>query len=85
MSAQRLRVTALLFAQYRHSAGADEIDLELDAGATVRSVADELEARFGEALSLRGAMTAVNERYERPDRTLDDGDRVAFLPPLSGG
>lgn len=85
MSDERIRVSALLFAQYRSDAGTESLELELPAGATVRTAAREVESRLAPALSLRGAMAAVNERYERPDRELDDGDRVAFLPPLSGG
>ena len=78
-----MTVTALLFAQYRAQAGVGSLDLELPAGSTVRRAADELATRTGILLS--GAMCAVNERYSRPDDPLHEGDRVAFLPPVSGG
>ncbi len=52
-------------------------------GATVRRAATEVSARTG--LELSGAMCAVNERYSRPEQALKAGDRVAFLPPVSGG
>lgn len=78
-----VRVTALLFAQYRVDGGRERLELELPAGATVRSAAEALEAQL--PLSLAGAMAAVNERYSRPEQPLAEGDRVAFLPPVSGG
>lgn len=78
-----MRVTALLFAQYRAGAGAGSLDLELPDGTTVRDAAALVSERTGVALA--GAMCAVNEAYSRPDAPLADGDRVAFLPPVSGG
>lgn len=78
-----MRVTALLFARYRVDAGVDRLELDLPAGATVRSAAEAVASRTG--VALEGAMCAVNERYSRPEEALDIGDRVAFLPPVSGG
>lgn len=78
-----MTVTVLLFAQYRAEAGLGSVDLDLPAGATVRDAADAAAGRTGVALT--GAMCAVNEAYSRPDASLSPGDRVAFLPPVSGG
>lgn len=78
-----MTVTALLFAQYRAHTGLDELEIEVPDGATVRRAATEVSARTG--LELSGAMCAVNERYSRPEQALQAGDRVAFLPPVSGG
>lgn len=78
-----MRVTALLFARYRADAGVDRLELDLPDGATVRSAAEAVAARTG--VELAGSMCAVNERYSRPEEGLGAGDRVAFLPPVSGG
>ena len=75
-------IRVLLFASYRQQAGTRE--LTLDASATPREVAQQLEARFP-SLTLKGALCAVNERYADPDETLEPGDTVAFFPPVSGG
>lgn len=79
-----MKVTALLFASFRATAGRPSLDLELEGDATVRRVADAVEASVA-GLSLDGALCAVNEDYADPERRLADGDRVAFLPPVSGG
>lgn len=78
-----VRVTALLFAQFRVAAGRQRLDLELSDGATVRTLAERIESEF--ELDLRGALCAVDERYSDPDRPLVGGETVAFLPPVSGG
>jgi molybdopterin converting factor subunit 1 len=77
-----MSIRVLLFASYRQQAGTKE--LALDAGATPREVARQLEARFP-SLTLKGALCAVNERYADPDEALKPGDTVAFFPPVSGG
>ena len=78
-----MTVTALLFADYRARAGQAELGVELPDGADVRAAAEAVAAQTG--IELSGAMCAVNERYSRPDHVLEPGDRVAFLPPVSGG
>ena len=78
-----MTVTALLFADYRTRAGRAELGVELPDGATVRAAATIVAERTG--IELSGAMCAVNERYSTPEHVLEPGDRVAFLPPVSGG
>lgn len=78
-----MKVTVLLFARLKREAGTESVTLDLPEGSTVRDVSSTVEERFG--LSLRGCMAAVNEQYSRPDTALNDGDEVAFLPPVAGG
>ena len=30
-------------------------------------------------------MTAVNEEFVQDDEVIQDGDEIAFIPPVSGG
>lgn len=78
-----MTITARLFARYRAEAGVAELLLDLPDDTTVRDAARAVERQA--RIVLRGAMCAVNERYSDPDARLGDGDRVAFLPPVSGG
>lgn len=78
-----VRVTALLFAQFRMAAGRKRVEFELPDYATVRDLAERLERDLG--LELRGALCAIDEQYSDPDAVLRGGETVAFLPPVSGG
>jgi len=75
-----------LFARLCDIVGSNEIERDVPIGTTVRMLWDNLIADFagleayGESLS-----SAVNAEYARMDVVLNDGDEVAFLPPVSGG
>ncbi len=81
-----MRVTVRLFARLRELAGREMWDAEVPAGATVADVwttvtqAHPPLAPFGRAISC-----AVNANFSRMSHPLQEGDDVAFLPPVSGG
>jgi molybdopterin converting factor subunit 1 len=76
----------LCFARARDLAGAAEIDLELPSGGRVSDLRRLLAERLP-ALSalLPHCAVAVNDEYAADDMILAAGDRVALLPPVSGG
>jgi molybdopterin converting factor small subunit len=84
-----IAVSARLFALYREAAGQDRLDLTVPAGTTVR----DLWQRLMEAepslrrMDVGAASTgyAVNGTWAKAGQELQDGDEVAFLPPVSGG
>jgi molybdopterin converting factor subunit 1 len=81
-----IRVQLLFFAVLRDIAGTDQQPLTLPEGSRARDVWAQLRRQFPrleryEALP----MTAINEAYAAPDTVLNDGDRLAFIPPVSGG
>jgi sulfur-carrier protein len=80
-----MRVTVRLFARLRDLAGS-ELSREVTPGTTVAALWQDLTTEFPDfAPYARSISAAVNEDYARMDRTLADGDEVAFLPPVSGG
>jgi len=82
----KMRITVLLFGQAREWAGSSSFDLELDAPATVESAFVALKSshpKLGEIE--RSLLFAVNEEYAGLTQPLADGDRLAVLPPVSGG
>jgi len=81
-----MRVTVRLFARLVDIAGAAELSREIEAGATVRTVWRQLVGEFPALASYeRSISSAVNADYARIDQAVNDGDEVAFLPPVSGG
>ncbi|HEV2148158.1 MAG TPA: molybdopterin converting factor subunit 1 [Longimicrobiaceae bacterium] len=81
-----MTVRSLFFATYRDLAGAEELEVELPAAATVRDLVRELRAaRPGLAALPDSPAVAVNLEYAPLSTPLSDGDEVAFIPPVAGG
>jgi molybdopterin converting factor subunit 1 len=81
-----LRITALLFGQAREWVGSSSLDLELEAPATVESAFAILKSRHPRLAEMqRSLLFAVNEEYASLSHPLSEGDRLAVLPPVSGG
>ncbi len=81
-----MRVTVRLFARLRDITGSSELARELAPGATIGDLWSQLAAEFpGLAAYQRSISSAVNADYARMTQTINDGDEVAFLPPVSGG
>jgi molybdopterin converting factor subunit 1 len=79
-------VTVRLFARLREIAGASELRIEVPGGATAADAWAALSTRHPELEPYAGTVScAVNEDYARMTTGLQDGDEVAFLPPVSGG
>jgi len=67
-------------------AGAAELRRELPGGSSARSAWDSLVGEFPDFEDYTRAVScAVNAEYARMTTPLNDGDEVAFLPPVSGG
>jgi len=80
-----MTVTVLLFASYADAVGRSTIELDLEDGATVQDVVEQVR-EMGDTKRLPPApMVAVNEQYSSRDRKLRSGDEVALIPPVAGG
>lgn len=81
-----MRVTVRLFARLRDIAGTAELARDISAGATIGSVWRQMVREFPDlARYERSISSAVNADYARMDHAVQDGDEIAFLPPVSGG
>ncbi|RDI95912.1 molybdenum cofactor biosynthesis protein D/E [Meiothermus sp. QL-1] len=78
-----MRVAVLLFGLYREQVGEARLELNLPPGATVADAKALLEQTY--PLRLSGGLAAINETLAQPHDPLQEGDELAFLPPVSGG
>jgi deoxyribonuclease-4 len=80
-----MRVTVRFFGHYSDFA-ADSTEMALEGNATVKDLALKLAAQDARLKGIeRYCRAAVNEEYVAADAPLNEGDEVAFIPPMSGG
>lgn len=81
-----ITVTVKLFAAYQEAFGVPEITLELPTGATVQAVRDRLITERPELSEWQNLTRfGINLQFVEPETTLQPGDEVVLIPPVSGG
>ena len=81
-----MRVQVQLFARARELYGNAATELDLPERATVADCFAELAAACPRLGEMRDRVLAArNEQYASWEESLEDGDDVAFIPPVSGG
>jgi len=84
-----MAIKVKFFASMREWAGVAELDLELaditasEAGCTMADVLQH--CAVGKAEPLNAVICAVNYATVDDNATVEDGDEVAFFPPVTGG
>jgi MoaE-MoaD fusion protein len=81
-----VRVKVLFFGVLRETVGRAEDVIEVQPGATAGAILDHYAGLLPGLREMdRSIAVAVNERFAPRSAALQDGDEVAFLPPVSGG
>jgi MoaE-MoaD fusion protein len=81
-----MNIRVLFFGAARDAVGANQMDLALEAPATVSSAFQSLKERFEKLERFgRSLLFAVNQEYATPDTALKENDELAVFPPVSGG
>jgi molybdopterin converting factor subunit 1 len=81
-----MTIVAEMFARLREIAGQPGITVEVPDGATVAAIRRQMVERLPEAAALLNkSAIAVNECYGDENTAVRSGDRIAVLPPVSGG
>lgn len=75
------------FASLRERLGLANINLEYSGEQSVESVKLQLLTRGEEwqLLAENNVLVALNQSICRPDAIVNDGDEIAFFPPVTGG
>ena len=80
-------ITVLFFAQTRELIGQDSVELNADFD-TIEDIRAHLAAQQGKwelALESGKLLAALNQDIVELDGKVQDGDEVAFFPPVTGG
>lgn len=81
-----MRIHLLYFAAAREAVGREADVLEVPAAARVRQVLEGLMRRHPALVPFQETLrVAVNEDFVDTERVLHEGDRLALIPPVSGG
>ncbi len=82
-----MQITILFFATLRDRIGARSLTLQLNEDAhSIAALRQQLMRRYPAASeNLRVALAAINEEFAFDHDSIQDGDEVAFFPPVSGG
>ena len=75
-------ITVLLFAYLRETIGEEKLVFSVEG--TVYDVKQAVMAAYPH-LQLEGMITAVNEQFATDESIIQNGDTIAFIPPISGG
>ena len=81
-----MKIRVLFFASFREIVGSASLSLTVDEKCTTQSLFELLcEMHPQLRLGADQVSVAVNKNYVSAASPLNDGDEVAFLPPISGG
>ena len=81
-----MRVNILFFGPARDLTGFEREQVEIAPGESVGDLQARYEGRFPRMREMAGSLlAAVNQEMADRSCVLQDGDEVAFMPPVSGG
>jgi molybdopterin synthase sulfur carrier subunit len=82
-------IQVLFFASIREALGVSDLEMDAAGLATAADVAKSLAARadgaWHEVMGREDLLIAVNQTVVKADHQIEDGDEVAFFPPVTGG
>jgi len=80
------RIKLLFYATLRDEMGARSLEMDLEPGATVRTLKDKLaQERPATKAAIERALVAINREYSPDDKVVPENAEVALFPPVSGG
>ena len=81
-----VNIRVLFFGAARDAVEANQLELAVEAPATVSSAFQSLKSRFSTLERFgRSLLFAVNQEYATPETQLNENDELAVFPPVSGG
>ena len=81
-------IKIIFFAKYREIFGAPSLEMAASSPLTVKELMQQLQGLYPAKtgfLTDQKVIISVNQELASPIRLLNDGDTVAFYPPVTGG
>ncbi|CAM4048333.1 MULTISPECIES: molybdopterin synthase sulfur carrier subunit [Shewanella] len=82
-------IHVLFFAQVRELLGESKLEVEASEQTTtaegLRALLAAKDDKWGKVLASDKLLVAVNQTISSWDTQVEDGDEVAFFPPVTGG
>jgi molybdopterin converting factor subunit 1 len=81
-----MKVRTKFFAAIKDIVGTSEVDLELADGFTAGDLFQQYCRQYAPlSRYANNTMISVNLEFVPPETRLQEGDEIAFIPPVSGG
>ncbi|HJM11644.1 MAG TPA: MoaD/ThiS family protein [Candidatus Marinimicrobia bacterium] len=80
-----ININVKCFSQVKYAFGKDELNLELEVGATTLDLEKIIREKADGKLDSVSLRIALNQKYIPQETELKDRDEVAFIPPVQGG
>jgi molybdopterin converting factor small subunit len=80
-----MKVLVKCFSQVKYAIGKSELALDLNPETTTTDLETMIREKSAGALDDVTLRIAVNKHYVIEPVLLEDGDEVAFIPPVQGG
>ena len=80
-----MRVKVRYYASFRDVTGKHEEWLDVPEGTTVQGIREHLRNLYESIARREQVLVAVNGSFPALDKVIEEGDDVAFFPPVSGG
>lgn len=80
-----MRITVLYFASLADKAQQGQQQLDLADNLSLSELYTQLQQQHGFDLGTSKVRVAINDEFASWDDAINDGDTIAFIPPVAGG